>query len=169
MCKFPMEANRNLSKKHNGSKNRRKALIAFQRVHFDISNKRSDFHWKLAHELCKNNKFIAIEDLCIDGFKKSWGRKVSDLAFGEFVVKLKQVSKKYGTIVHQIDRFYPSSKSCNCGVVNKELKLSDRKWTCSSCGEEHQRDILAANNILRKGISEYCTKNKTSTSEAFLV
>ena len=36
---------------------------------------------------------------------------------------------------------------CSCGEINKELKLSDRVWTCKSCGVTHNRDELAANNI----------------------
>ena len=162
-------ANKIFSKKKKGSKNRKKALKVLQRAHNDISNKRSDFHWKLAHELCKHNSFIAIEGLNISAMKKLWGRKVSDLAFSSFVEKLKQVAVKYDTIIHEIDRWYPSSKTCTCGVVNKELKLSDRKWTCKSCNTTHQRDLLAANNILRQGIVEYHTKHKTSAQEAVLV
>jgi putative transposase len=48
-----------------------------------------------------------------------------------------------------IGRFEPSSKMCgSCGAVNKELKLSDRVWTCS-CGAKHDRDVNAAENIRR--------------------
>ena len=100
--------------------------------------------------------------------KKLWGRKISDLAFSEFVNRLKQVAVKYDTIVHEIDRWYPSSKTCTCGVVNKKLKLSDREWACSSCGEIHNRDLLAANNILRQGIVEYKSKSKTGSNSSIL-
>ena len=44
---------------------------------------------------------------------------------------------------------------CSCGSINKELKLSDRVWTCQSCGTH--RDLLAANNILRFALNP---KNK---------
>lgn len=100
--------------------------------------------------------------------KRLWGRKVSDLSFSSFVEKLKQVAVKYNTVVHEIDRWFPSSKTCTCGVVNKELKLSDREWACTSCGEVHSRDLLASQNILRQGIVEYRTKYKTSVLEAIL-
>jgi putative transposase len=50
-----------------------------------------------------------------------------------------------------IDKWYPSSKSCNvCGEINNELTLGDRVWICS-CGTVHDRDINAAINIRNEG------------------
>ena len=46
---------------------------------------------------------------------------------------------------------YASSKTCSCGVKNENLKLSDRVWTCNSCGTENSRDHLASQNILKEG------------------
>lgn len=57
-------------------------------------------------------------------------------------------------IVHKIDKWYPSSKICECGCINKGLLLHDRTWVCPACGAINDRDVLAARNILRKGISE---------------
>ena len=131
------------------------------KIHKDIKNKREDFHWKLAHDLCKNNSFIAIEDLNIEAMKKVWGRKISDLSFSSFVLKLEQVALKYNTIIQKVDRYYPSSKLCVCGVKNKALKLSDREWACPSCGIINSRDILASKNIKTEGIRLYRTRHKT--------
>ena len=158
--------NRQLSKKKKDSKNRRKALKNLQRAYIDISNKRNDFEWKLAHELCKNHSFLAIEDLNIEAMKRLWGRKISDLSFSSFVLKLEQIANKYDVVVQKVDRWFASSKTCTCGVVNKELKLSDREWVCPSCGEIHQRDLLAAQNILSEGIRLYRTKCETNVQLA---
>ena len=56
-------------------------------------------------------------------------------------------------------RFTPSSKTCsNCGRINKELQLKDRKWVCSGCYKTLDRDINAAINIksfaLKNNLSE---------------
>ena len=59
-----------------------------------------------------------------------------------------------GVTIHKIDKWYPSSKTCECGCINKGLSLRDRTWVCPACGAINDRDILAARNILRKGISE---------------
>ena len=83
-----------------------------------------------------------------------------------FVNKLEYVATKYDVVVHKIDRFYPSSKTCECGYINKELSLKDRQWVCPECGAIHDRDLLAANNILRRGIYELESDSKTSKRTA---
>lgn len=152
---------RNLSKCQKGSNNRKRKRIELARLHEDLHNKREDYQFKLAHELCRKYDYIFIEDLSIAGMTKIWGRKMSDLAHGEFVGKLEYVARKYGVTVHKIDRFYPSSKTCECGYVNKELRLSDREWVCPDCGKVNNRDLNAAENILRRGISELWSGSKT--------
>lgn len=117
-------------------------------------NLRSDFQWKLAHQLCKQYDYIFIEDLNIEGMKRLWGKKISDLSHSSFINKLTYIASKYGVIVHKIDKWYPSSKTCECGLVNKNLSLRDRTWVCPGCGSINDRDLLASKNILRKGISE---------------
>ena len=127
----------------------------------NIVNKRSDIQRKLAHELCKRYDLICLEDLNLEGMTKRWGRKMSDLAHGDFVLKLEHVAKKYGVKVHKIDRFFPSSRLCTCGYKNDRLSLSDRVWTCPSCGAVHPRDLFAAENILRQGIAELGSGSKS--------
>ena len=48
------------------------------------------------------------------------------------------------------------------GKMHKGLSLRDRTWVCPSCGAVNDRDILAARNILRKGISELESKSNSS-------
>jgi len=57
----------------------------------------------------------------------------------------------YGKVVHKVDRYYASSKTCGCEVKNENLKLSDRVWVCNSCGAVSERDALASQNILKEG------------------
>gem|GEM_PF-3281312 len=84
--------------------------------------------------------------------QKLWGRKIFDLAFAEFILILKHVAKKKGKIVHQINRFFHSSKLCShCNYRNKTLSLKERVWICPSCNKEHNRDVNASINNLRKG------------------
>lgn len=63
----------------------------------------------------------------------------------------------------RFDKWYPSSKTCECGYVNKNLSLKDRTWVCSRCESVNDRDLLAAQNILRKGISELESMGNSSS------
>lgn len=74
---------------------------------------------------------------------------LGDIAIGTFNQFIDYKSDWYGCNILRIGQFEPSSKLCTCGVINEELKLSDRVWTCKSCGLTHNRDLLAANNIKR--------------------
>lgn len=162
--------NRNLSKKVKGSNGRKKAIKRLAKLHERISNQRKEFQWKLAHELCRSCSSISIEDLNLKGMQKRWGRKVSDLGYGEFINKLQHVSIKYGTSVIKIDRFAPSSQICHCcGYKNIGVKdLSLREWTCPQCGSKHDRDVNAAINILNiscgKGVFHDSSNSKTPQS-----
>ena len=148
------KCNRNLSRSEKGSNNRKRRLFELHQTNRKIMNLRSDFQWKLAHELCKRYDYIFIEDLNIEGMKRLWGKKISDLSHSSFINKLTYIASKYGVIVHKIDKWYPSSKTCECGCINKGLLLCDRTWVCPGCGSINDRDLLASKNILRKGISE---------------
>lgn len=123
---------RNLSKCKNDSNNRKKKRIELAKLHEHLHNKREDYQFKLAHELCRKYDYIFIENLCLTGMTKMWGRKMNDLAHAAFINKLEYVASKYGVVVHKIDRWYASSKTCECGYVNKSLQLIDREGFAQS-------------------------------------
>lgn len=145
-------ANRSLSSKKKGSNNRAKARLHLARVHNQTLNKRRDFFFKLAKELTQKFDYISIEDLNISAMSKLWGRKISDLAFSEFVRILESQGQKYFCEITKVGRFYPSSKTCfDCGYINKELRLEQRTWTCPGCNSLLHRDKNASLNIDREG------------------
>jgi putative transposase len=114
------KANRNLSKKQRLSNNRRKARKNFERLHKRVANKRSDFHWKLANELTDKYDFMFFENLNIKAMQMLWGKKICDLGFYSFMLKLKYLASVKSKIVFCIGRFEPSSKTCSiCGYVYK--------------------------------------------------
>jgi putative transposase len=86
--------------------------------------------------------------------QRLWGRKVNDLALGDFIKILEWVAKKKGKQVIYIDPWYPSSKTCSCcGHILEKLELSERRWRCPSCHSVNDRDKNAATNIKRVGSS----------------
>ncbi|MBQ8698668.1 MAG: transposase, partial [Schwartzia sp.] len=126
------------------------------RVYSELADKRRDWFYQMAHDICRKYEYLFVEDLSIAGMArmKHWGRKVNDLSWTGFLKTLEYVASKYGVTVHKIDRWYPSSKLCDCGYKNDALTLADREWVCPLCGTVHHRDAHAAQNILRRGIAE---------------
>lgn len=117
-----------------------------------IANQRKDWFFRLAHELTDKFDNLFFETLNLKGMVKLWGRKVSDLAFASFLDILKYVADKKGKVVKCVDRWYPSTKTCNgCGAIKHSLTLNDRRWRCPSCNTVVDRDANAALNILSEG------------------
>lgn len=154
-------ADRRVSRCMDGSNHRKQARLAKNRVEERITNQRDDWQWQQAHELCRKYDVICIEDLQLTGMTKLWGRKMQDLAHGRMVAKLEYLAPRYGVTVKKIDRYYPSSKLCDCGHVYQSLSLHDRAWTCPVCGLHHDRDLHAAVNIQRQGIASLGSPGKT--------
>ena len=147
-------AQRAMSRKVKGSHNWQKAKAYVARLYQTVVNRRRDWFFKLAHALTNQYDYLFFEDLNMKGMQARWGRKVSDLARSEFMGILGYVASTKNKVVHLIDRFYASSKTCSaCGQVHHALKLSERRWVCAGCGAIHDRDHNAAVNIQREGAS----------------
>lgn len=153
--------NRALSRRQGGepgeewSKGYRKAQADLARLHLMISYKRRDWFYKLARELCKRYSIICIESLNMKAMQMhgNWGRKVSDLAYSEFIKILKSVAEKFMTRIVEIGTFFASTKTCSsCGHVKEDMELDDRTYVCEECGFTMDRDLNAAINILREGL-----------------
>ena len=150
------KASRELSRKSKDSNNRRRARLHLARLHKKAANSRHDFHFKLARRLCLEYDTICIEDLNVKAMQRRYGKKISDLAFSDFVRILKYEATKFGTLVIEVDSFFASSQICHCcGAKNSQVKdLKVRQWVCPNCGAEHDRDRNAAINILQEGLGQ---------------
>jgi len=145
-----------LSKKNKGSKNRNKQRILVSLIHEKITNKRMDFLHKLSQKIINENQVICLENLAVKNMIKNHklAQSISDVSWSKFIEMLKYKSEWNNRQLVQIDRFYPSSKSCSeCHYINDNLTLKDREWSCPSCRTNHDRDINAAKNILIQGIN----------------
>lgn len=142
---------RALSRKKKGSNNRNKARIKLASIHEKVTNQRLDFLHKTTAEIVQSYDTICLETLTASNMMKNHklAQALSDIAIGKFNELLEYKAEWYGKNILRIGRFEPSSRLCTCGVINKELKLSHRTWTCNNCGATHDRDVLASNNIKR--------------------
>ena len=145
-----------VSKKVKGSNNRKKAVKKLAVLHERIANQRLDFLHKTTTAIAKQYDTAIVENLNISGMLKNrkLSQSIADLGLGRFYTLLEYKMQEKGGNYIEIGRFEPSSRLCTCGTINKDLKLSDRVWTCQSCGEHHERDLLAANNIKRFGLKD---------------
>ena len=144
-----------LSRKQNGSNNRNKARIKLAKAYKRITDKKQYYLHQISNYLIDENQVICMENLNVSGMLKNHklAGSIQEMSFYEFKRMLEYKSNWYGRKLVFVDRFYPSSKTCNhCGYVNKNLKLSGRQWVCPDCGEIIERDYNAALNIRDEGI-----------------
>ena len=143
-------AQRALSRKTKGSNRRAKDRAKVARIHAHIANQRQDSLHNLTKWLTETYSEISVEDLNVSGMAKNHhlAKSVMDASFGEFRRQLEYKTARTGSVLHVVDRWYPSSKTCSrCGRVKAKLSLSERTYHCDGCGLVMDRDLNAAINI----------------------
>jgi putative transposase len=141
-------AQRTHSKKQKGSKNKEKSRKRLAKLHFKISNIRSNFFHNISNAITKQFGVIVVENLNLKGLVRTkLGKAFSDVALGEFLRQIKYKANWTGRQLVIADRWFPSTKMCSgCGNI-KEVKLSERIYICPICGLEINRDLNAALNL----------------------
>ena len=145
---------RQLSKKVKGSNNRKKAQVRIAKLFERITNKKDAYIHYVTNELLTYFDTIFMEDLNVQGMLRNHhlAKAIQEVGFYKFKETLVNKALINDKQVVLVDRFYPSSKTCSvCGYKKRDLRLSDREWTCPKCGTKHDRDINAAVNILLEG------------------
>ncbi|NET67448.1 MAG: IS200/IS605 family element transposase accessory protein TnpB [Moorea sp. SIO1G6] len=143
------------ARKKKGSSGRKKARKIVAKVYERIGNVRQDYLHKLSRKIVDQNQVVVVENLNVKGMVRNHklAKAISDLGWGTFVNFLSYKCEKEGKVLVEINRWFPSSKTCsNCHYQIKELPLDVRTWTCPSCGTHHDRDGNAAKNIRAEGI-----------------
>ena len=143
----------NKCNKYNKTKNIIKLEKQIKLIHRSIRNIRINHIRKFVSVLVKKQpKYIAIEDLNVKGMMKN-KHLAKDIANCSFYIIREHIIRKAterSIVVRLVDRFYPSSKTCsNCDSYKKDLKLSQRVYSCNHCQEKIDRDLNAALNIAK--------------------
>ena len=113
----------------------------------------NDYNHKLANTVVSMISHVGcFEDLNLEGMKKLYGKRISELCLGDLMRKIEYKAKKEGKEIVKIGRFYPSTKLCsNCNHKISAIGLNERSWTCPECEMVRDRDINAALNIKEEG------------------
>ncbi len=167
---------RRCSRKQKRSKNYEKARIKVARLHHQIDNTRSDFHYKQAHALCDSaalaslrasaGDMIFMEDLDYRTMAKGmFGKHTLDAAFGQFRNIVKYVCWKRGKFFGEVNARGTSQECPECGEEVKK-GLSVRVHNCPSCGYTTDRDVAAGQNIRNRGIKLISTVGQTGIESA---
>jgi len=161
------KAQQHLSRKTKGSNLYKKQKLKVAKLHKKITNSRLDNLHKVSTELIKKYDTIILEDLNIKGMIKNHklSKHIADASWSKFLELLTYKAEWNDKQIVRIDRFFPSSKTCNCcGYINQNLKLDMREWTCPSCNTKLDRDLNASKNILKEGykfISDGTSDNRS--------
>ena len=146
-----------LSKKGKGSKQKDKQRKVVAKLNEYIANCRKDHLHKISRKLIDENQVIIAESLSVKNMmsNRCLAKSIQDVSWGELLRQLEYKSKWYGRTFHQIEKFFPSSKTCNsCQFVVDKLPLSIREWDCPNCKQHNNRDLNASLNIRDKGIKD---------------
>jgi putative transposase len=144
-------AQRALSGKEAGSRNRNKARVKVARAHARVTDARRDFHHQLSTALIRDNQAVAVEDLAVRGLARTrMAKSVHDAGWSAFVDMLEYKARRYGREFRRIGRFEPTSQVCSkCGAKDGPKPLHVRTWQCRACGTWLDRDVNAAVNVAR--------------------
>ena len=140
-------------KREEQSNNWNKAVRQVAKLQEKIAFQRYDYLHKVSTWIAENYSTVCVETLNVKGMLKNHhlAQAISDCGWGMFINMLEY---KCDNLV-KIDKWFASSQTCSeCGYVNTATKnLAIREWTCPECGTIHNRDLNAAKNIEREGLS----------------
>ena len=142
---------RRVSRRTVSGSNRRKAVLVLQRQHEHITNSRKDYLDKLVHRFIANYDVLVLEDLRITGmiYDHHLSKSILDAGWGYLRQRLIDKAAEAGRQVILVDPANTSRTCSSCGVIFPELSLADR-WVACSCGLSMDRDVNAAQNILKR-------------------
>ena len=116
-----------------------------------LANIRQDYIHKSTTSIVKTKPCrVVMEDLNVKGMMKNkhLSKVIQQQNLYEFIRQMKYKCEWLGIEFVQVDRFYPSSKTCSCcGNIKRDLKLSERTYICQECGLVIDRDLNASINL----------------------
>lgn len=144
---------RNLKRQTKGSKNWVKYQSKVAKLHEYISNCRKDYHFKVATHLCNQAGMIFAEDLNLKALAAGMLRKHTlDAGWGQFLQILEFVCWKRGVYFAKVDARCTSQTCPICDTHTGKKSLDCRWHRCDECKYEADRDVAAAQVVVKRGL-----------------
>jgi putative transposase len=147
-------AQRKISRRRKGSKNRKKSIRWYRIIHERIANRRKDFLHKLSNQYTKYD-VVFVERLAKLNMLKNHklSRKILDSGWGIFVNMLDYKCK-------MLVEVSPNNTTVDCSRCGTAIpkSLGIRTHLCHVCGLMLDRDYNASINILKRGLEIFQTK-----------
>ena len=144
---------RKLKQKTIGSNKWKKLQHRIALLHEAVANRRKDYHFQLAYQLCEDVGMIFVEDINFGSWSKGLFCKQSlDMGLGQFFNILQYVCSKTDTYFSKVDKNYTSQICPNCGTHTGKKELDIRTHNCPECGYKQDRDVAAAEVIRNRGL-----------------
>ena len=128
-------------------------------IHAKIKNARADHLHKASAAIASTYSTIVVGDVSSSKLTQTkMAKSVLDAGWSSFKNMLRYKSIRNGGVMIEANE-YLSTQTCSaCGCLPESRPrgiagLGIREWTCTDCGTTHDRDVNAAKNILRTGLS----------------
>lgn len=138
---------------------RRRKSKRVRAIHAKIANRRRDFIHKLSNQLTKEYGLIVVGDVSPSKLARTrMAKSVLDAGWSDLKAKLLYKSIRNGGAFLEVSERMTTQTCSSCGATASAERprgiadLSKRIWRCE-CGVVHDRDVNAAANILRAGLS----------------
>jgi len=155
---------RTICRRKKGGQRRRKAAKSTAQTHLKIDRQRRDHHFKVAKQYAESDHHIAVEDLQITNMVQnhSLSKSILDAGWGQFLAILSNKAESAGHQMIRVNPRFTSQKCSQCGeFVQKSLSV--RTHICPFCGYVADRDVNAANNILKRARPGHGHQEQTYT------
>ncbi|WP_017305427.1 RNA-guided endonuclease InsQ/TnpB family protein [Spirulina subsalsa] len=145
---------RRLRNKNKGSNKWQKLQHRIALLHEAVANRRKDYHFKLAHQLCDGVGMVFVEDINFTAWSRGLFCKQSlDIGLGQFFTILQYVCSQTDTYFAKVNPDYTSQVCPECGTHTGQKELSQRVHSCSECGYTVDRDVPASMIVKQRGLT----------------
>ena len=144
-------AQRVVSRRKKGSKNREKAKIRVAKLHQRVGRQRDHVLHEISTAYAKSHGMVVVEKLNVKGMTAEGGahrtglnRSILDAGWGRLVEMLRyKLAWSGGTLV-EVPAAYSSQTCSHCGAVDPRSRLSQSEFCCVVCGCVDHADLNAA-------------------------